>query len=99
MTQSITVLKPIITEKALAAQQTQDKYAFWVSPQATKGQIEVSFKTVFGIAPLLVNTVILKGKTKTNWKTRKPVQKSDRKKAIITVAKGTKIELLKLNTK
>ncbi|MFA5749934.1 MAG: 50S ribosomal protein L23 [Candidatus Shapirobacteria bacterium] len=99
MIQNITILKPIVTEKALASQQTQDKYAFWVSPNTTKGQIEAAFKIVFGIKPLAVNTVILKGKNKTDWKKRKPIKKSDRKKAIITVPKNTKIELLKLNTK
>ncbi len=93
------ILKPIITEKVLASQQTLDKYAFWVSPKATKNQIEATFKSVFGITPLSINTIILKGKTKTNWKTRQPIEKSNRKKAIITVTKGTKIELLKLNTK
>jgi len=93
------VLKPIITEKVLAFQEKQDKYAFWVSPKASKNQIEATFKSVFGITPLSINTIILKGKTKTNWKTRQPVEKSNRKKAIITVTKGTKIELLKLNTK
>ena len=93
------VLKPIITEKVLASQQALDKYAFWVSPKASKNQIETTFKSVFGITPLSINTIILKGKTKTNWKTRQPIEKSDRKKAIITLPKGTKIELLKLNTK
>jgi len=98
MNQLIT-LKPIITEKILASQQNLDKYAFWVSPKSNKNQIEATFKSVFGIKPLSINTVILKGKTKTNWKTRQPIVKSDRKKAIITLPKGTKIELLKLNTK
>jgi large subunit ribosomal protein L23 len=93
------ILKPIITEKSLASQQTQDKYAFWVPTSATKNQITSSFKTVFGINPLKINTTIIKGKTKTNWKTRHLTKKSDRKKAIIAVPKGTKIELLKLNTK
>jgi large subunit ribosomal protein L23 len=93
------ILKPIITEKVLASQQALDKYAFWVNPKVNKNQIEATFKSVFGIKPLSINTVILKGKTKTNWKTRQPIAKSDRKKAIITVPKGTKIELLKLNTK
>lgn len=95
----VTILKPIITEKSISAQQNQDKYAFWVSTDTTKNQIATTFKTVYGIKPLLINTIILKGKTKTNWKTRQPINKSDRKKAIITVPKGTKIELLKLNTK
>ena len=93
------VLKPIITEKSLAAQQTQDKYAFWTPVTATKNQIRTSFKTVFGISPLSVKTIILKGKTKTNWKTRHLIKKPNRKKAIIAVPKGTKIELLKLKTK
>lgn len=99
MSQNIVILKPIITEKALAAQQLQDKYAFWVAPQVSKNQITVSFQTVFGIKPIAIQTLTLKGKFKTNWKTRKIAQKSDRKKAIITVPKGTKLELLKLNTK
>ena len=99
MSQNIIILKPIITEKALAAQQLQDKYSFWVAPQITKNQITASFKAVFGIKPLAIKTITLKGKVKTNWKTRKTTQKSDRKKAIITVPKGTKLELLKLNTK
>ena len=99
MIQNIIILKPIITEKAIAGQQTQDKYSFWVGRSVNKNQIEASFKTVFGIKPLAINTVILKGQLKTDWKTRKTTVKSDRKKAIITVPKGTKIELLKLNTK
>ncbi|MCW1949449.1 MAG: 50S ribosomal protein L23 [Candidatus Shapirobacteria bacterium] len=99
MSQNIIILKPIITEKALAAQQLQDKYAFWVAPQVSKNQIAVSFQTVFGIKPISIQTLTLKGKFKTNWKTRKTAQKSDRKKAIITLPKGTKLELLKLNTK
>jgi len=99
MSQNIIILKPIVTEKALAAQQLQDKYAFWVAPQVSKNQIAVSFQTVFGIKPVSIQTLTLKGKFKTNWKTRKTSQKSDRKKAIITVPKGTKLELLKLNTK
>ena len=99
MSQSIIILKPIITEKALAAQQLQDKYAFWVAPQVSKNQIAVSFQTVFGVKTISIQTLTLKGKFKTNWKTRKTAQKSDRKKAIITLPKGTKLELLKLNTK
>jgi large subunit ribosomal protein L23 len=93
------ILKPIVTEKSLAGQQSQDKYAFWTPTNATKNQIKDSFKTVFGIKPLSVNTIIIKGKTKTNWKTRHLIKKSNRKKAIIAVPKGTKIELLKLKTK
>jgi len=99
MSQNIIILKPVVTEKALAAQQLQDKYAFWVAPQVTKNQIAASFQSIFGIKPLSIQTLTLKGKFKTNWKTRKTSQKSDRKKAVITLPKGTKLELLKLNIK
>ncbi len=95
----ITNLKPIITEKSLASQESLDKYSFFVDTNVNKNQIAVAFASVFGVKPLSVNTVIAKGKLKTNWKTRKPIKKSDKKKAIITLPKGTKLELLKLKTK
>lgn len=92
-------LTPIITEKSLALREIESKYSFWVDVKANKNQIAVSFQTVFGIKPLRINTVLLKGKIKNDRKTRKTINKSDRKKAVITVPKGTKIELLKLKTK
>jgi large subunit ribosomal protein L23 len=98
MQSNLLVLKPAFTEKTLS-QQENGKYTFWVKKDATKGQIEASFKAVFGIKPLKINTVLVKGKTKTDWKKRLPIKKSDLKKAVITVDKNTKIELLKLNTK
>jgi len=99
MINSIINLKPIITEKSLGAQENSSKYSFWVNCSVNKNQIQAAFIEVFGIKPLSVNTVILKGKLKTNWKSRKPIQKSNKKKAIITLPAGTKLELLKINTK
>lgn len=99
MISSIINLKPIVTEKSLGAQEISSKYSFWVDTRVNKNQIQAAFIEVFGVKPLSVNTVILKGKLKTNWKSRKPIQKSNKKKAIITLPKGTKLELLKINTK
>lgn len=98
MKTNLIVLKPVFTEKTLI-QQEKGKYAFWVKREATKGQILSSFETVFGVKPLNINTVIHKGKVKTDWKKRLPLTKPTLKKAIITVDKNTKLELLKLNTK
>lgn len=98
MKSNLLILKPVFTEKTLI-QQEQGKHVFWVKRQATKGQIEASFEAVFGIKPLSINTVLVKGKTKTDWKKRLPIKKSDLKKAIITINKKTKIELLNINTK
>jgi large subunit ribosomal protein L23 len=98
MQSNLIVLKPVFTEKTLA-QHEQGKYTFWVKKDATKGQVESSFQAVFGLKPLNINTIIAKGKNKTDWKKRLPIKKSDLKKAIITIDKTKKIELLKLNTK
>lgn len=98
MQSNLIVLKPVFTEKTLLSQEN-GKYTFWVKKDATKGQIESSFESVFGTKPLSINTVVVKGKNKTDWKKRLPIKKSDLKKAIITVDKNTKLELLKLNTK
>lgn len=98
MKSNLIVLTPAFTEKTLI-QQEKGKYTFWVKRNSTKGQIETSFEAVFGVKPLSINTIILKGKNKIDNKKRLPIKKSDRKKAIITVGKDQKLELLKLNTK
>ena len=98
MQSNLIVLKPVFTEKTLL-QQESGKYTFWVKRKSTKGQIKDSFEAVFGTKVLDINTILVKGKTKTDWKKRLPIKKSDLKKAVITVDKSKKIELLKLNTK
>ncbi|HPT65764.1 MAG TPA: 50S ribosomal protein L23 [Candidatus Woesebacteria bacterium] len=98
MQSNLIILKPVFTEKTLSQQET-GKYTFWVPKDATKGQIETSFNAVFGVKPLNINTVIIKGKMKTDRQKRLPIKKSDLKKAVVTVEKNTKIELLKLNLK
>ena len=92
------ILKPITTEKSLR-DQTRGKYLFQVGLKATKGQIAAAFKTIFGVDPIAINTNKIKGKVKTDWKKRHPIQKPDVKKAIITIQKDQKIELLSPKTK
>lgn len=87
--------RPLVTEKAIAAQ-AKGKYSFVVEFAATKGQIFDEFFRYFGIKPLKVNTYRIKGKVKTNWKTRKPSVRSDIKKAVVTIKKDQKIDLLTL---
>jgi len=89
------IKKPLISEKAIYTQ-SLGKYTFVVDVDANKDQIAKEFKDVFGITALAVNTVKIKGKVKTNWKSRRPINKSDFKKAIITVGKDKKIDILTL---
>lgn len=89
------IKKPLISEKAIMTQ-SLGKYTFVVDASASKGQIAVEFKKVFGVTALSVNTISVKGKEKTNWKTRNPIQKPNLKKAIVTVGKDKKIDSLTL---
>ncbi|MBU1088917.1 50S ribosomal protein L23 [Patescibacteria group bacterium] len=86
------ILKPINTEKSLI-DRSKGKYHFWVAAKSTKGQIFQAFVLLFSIKPLKINTIKLKGKTKTNWKNRKTYTKINRKKAIITLKTGTELDL------
>jgi large subunit ribosomal protein L23 len=92
------ILKPIITEKTLAHQEV-GQYSFWVNRYSNKNQIAEAFKMVFSIEPIRVNTYIIKGKLKTDWRKKKAINKPDRKKAVILIKKDQKIELLTLKTK
>ncbi|HOZ80863.1 MAG TPA: 50S ribosomal protein L23 [Candidatus Woesebacteria bacterium] len=92
------LLSPIVTEKALRLQD-QGFYSFWVSKESNKNQIAAAFESVFKVKPQTVNTYTLKGKIKTDWKKRTPIQKSDRKKALIFVGSDKKIDTLTLKQK
>lgn len=92
------IIGPIVSEKSLRLQES-GYYTFWVQKEASKFQISVAFSQIFGLTPLSLNTSRQIGKLKTDWKKRTPIQKNDRKKAIIFVGKDKKIELIKLNQK
>lgn len=89
------IKRPIVTESAYAGE-SFGKYYFWVDLNATKTEIAAEFQKVFKVKPTSVNTSTVRGKIKTNWKTRLSSQKGTQKKAIITVPKGTKLESLSL---
>lgn len=90
------ILAPIITEKSIVAQ-SRGVYSFWVSQKANKSQIAEAFETVFKTKPLMVRTMQVKGKVKNDPRRRLTIQKPDKKRAIITVSKDTKLELMSLS--
>jgi len=89
------ILKPLITEKALQDREN-NKYHFWVGLNANKHQIKSAFQSLFSVPVLDVRTMIVKGKLKTDWKKRLSIQKPNRKKAIICIAKDQKIKILSI---
>ena len=84
------VLAPHITEKSTMLSE-HNSVVFRVAPKATKPEIKEAIEALFGVTVTGVNTIVSKGKTK-RWK-GKPYQRSDVKKAIITLAEGQTIDV------
>lgn len=75
------ILKPVITEKSMAAM-AEKKYTFLVHPQATKSQVKEAVEKMFaGTKVKSVNTMNLDGKTRRRGMTYGKTAKT--KKAIV----------------
>ena len=84
------LFRPIVTEKGTYLA-SHNKYLFEVAPKTNKIEIKKAIKAVYGADVLCVNIVNLSGKKVRYGKTRG--QTKDRKKAIVTLAKGQTIEV------
>jgi large subunit ribosomal protein L23 len=84
------IKKPIITEKATMASEA-GAVVFQVSMDATKPQIKEAVEAVFGVKVKAVNTVVSKGKVK-KFRGR-PGERSDKKKAYVTLEEGNTIDV------
>jgi large subunit ribosomal protein L23 len=84
------ILSPVITEKATIASE-QNKVTFRVAPHATKPQIKEAVEKLFDVKVKNVNTLTRKGKVRMFRNTRG--QKSDVKRAIVTLEEGHKIDV------
>ena len=84
------VLSPHITEKSTMAAE-HNAVVFKVASGASKPEIKAAVEALFGVTVTGVNTIVQKGKTK-RWK-GKPYQRSDFKKAIVTLAEGSAIDI------
>jgi large subunit ribosomal protein L23 len=84
------VLAPHITEKATLLSEF-NAVVFKVAREATKPAIKAAVEALFEVKVTNVNTMVTKGKSK-RWK-GKPYQRSDEKKAIVTLAEGQTIDV------
>src|SRR3954466_9960151 len=84
------VLSPHITEKSTMLSE-HNSVVFRVAPRATEPEIKAAVEALFGVTVTGVNTMVTKGKSK-RWK-GKPYQRSDVKKAIVTLAEGQSIDI------
>ena len=84
------IIAPHITEKSTLASEA-NAVVFMVAGNATKPQIKEAIEAIYDKKVVAVNTLIQKGKTK-RWK-GKAYQRSDVKKAIVTLAEGEMIDI------
>lgn len=85
------ILKPVLSEKAYA-KFAEGTYTFLVAPTATKTEIKNAVEAAFKVKVVRVNVQNYEGKRARLG--RFVGKKPDRKKAIVTVAAGQKIEAL-----
>jgi large subunit ribosomal protein L23 len=84
------IVAPHITEKSTLASEN-NAVVFKVAKDATKPQIKEAIEAIYDKKVVSVNTLVQKGKTK-RWK-GKAYQRSDVKKAIVTLAEGEMIDI------
>ncbi|MFN4278406.1 MAG: 50S ribosomal protein L23 [Ferrovibrio sp.] len=84
------ILAPVITEKATRTSE-YNQVTFKVPLTATKPQIKAAVEALFKVKVKAVNTLRAKGKTK--MFRGEPGQRSDWKKAMVTLADGHKIDV------
>ncbi len=85
------IRKPIVTEKSVALME-RNKYTFVVDKRATKTQIKHAVEKIFNVKVKNVATMNMKGKLRTMGRTQG--YRPDWKKAIVTLAEGSRIEIL-----
>ena len=86
------VIAPVITEKATMASE-HNQVTFRVPLSADKRAVKAAVEGLFKVKVTAVNTIRVKGKTK-RFRGR-PGRRSDFKKAIVTLAEGSKIDVTK----
>ncbi len=88
------ILRPIVTEKSVAMQSEINSYIFEVNYRASKGSVAREIKETYGVDPIDVRTSILPGKKRRLTGTRRFTKTSKRKKAIVKLKEGQKIDLV-----
>ncbi|MDP2754744.1 MAG: 50S ribosomal protein L23 [Nitrospirota bacterium] len=86
------IKKPLFTEKGSSLKESQNKILVEVSRDANKVDIKKSVEEIFKVKVEKVSTINIKGK----WKRygRSIGKRPDRKKAVITLKKGEKLDFI-----
>lgn len=92
-----TIVKPIITEKALTLANQKNTYTFQVSRSATKHQIKEAIEQLFPVQVVSIRTVSNQPEVKRTGKRRMQTTSGKVKKALVTLKAGDEINLFDIS--
>ena len=84
------LVRPLLTERGTGIQEKYNQYLFEAAPDATKTDIKRAVETMFKVTVEKIRTQVVPGKFRRFG--RGGGMRPDWKKAIVTVAKGQKID-------
>ncbi len=84
------LIKPVVTEKVTDLG-TLGKYVFEISPQANKTEVRQAIEKVYGVSPVKINIIKIKGKKVRYGRTTGNTK--EWKKAIVTLKAGETLEI------
>ena len=86
--------RPIITEKSNYQSGKLNQYVFEVDPKATKAQIKEAVEALFDVNVVRVNVLVAPAKQSRRARSRRVLLRQSRyKKAIVTLAQGSSIDI------
>jgi large subunit ribosomal protein L23 len=86
------IRRPRFTEKGSQLKESENKILVEVSPDANKLEIKKAIEEIFKVKVNKVSTINIKGKWKKHGKSLG--KRSDKKKAVITLKKGEKLDFI-----
>ena len=89
------ILGPVISEKSME-HTAINRYTFYVNKKATKKEVSQAVEKQYKVDVLDVKVINIRGKRVTFGKKRIKGKRSDKRKAIVTIKAGQKIEIFDL---
>ena len=92
------IVKPMVTEKSMGFVEA-NKYVFEVAKEVTKGSVVKELKKLYNVDVIDVQSIILPGKRKRIAKTPRFTKTAQRKKMIVKLKAGQKLDFIPKESK